>query len=230
MLSNVVVALTLLLAQARSGIEVPSSLLTAAGTDPTTFIKILTQVGIPAGLEIRQSKYIQHGRTPSQWNYEQWTAERLAQQRLVPIEQLVAAFNQHHPDYQAAMLDGVLVIRPTDRPLAYLDGRGPTGQLRAVGLMNLADKVFVPIDSSLDVPGRIVSELTPAGIDVDFGHGVELVIDASARLVIDVLNEVVRQARGHSWLVVTTDDPVPAVTQFGFLHRHGTGSVQTIRR
>ena len=110
------------LREAQGKMEAPESLLAAASADPTTFVSILTHVGIPAGLEIRQSTYDQYANRSRQWDPEQWTAARLAQRGVVPLAQIVTTFNQRHTEYKAAILSGVLVIRPVDRRVAYLDG------------------------------------------------------------------------------------------------------------
>jgi hypothetical protein len=222
---NVMLGLVVgLLLQARSA-EVPASLLAAAGTDPRTFVSILTHVGVPAGLEIRESSDQLPSSSPRLWDPEQWTAERVAQQNKVPLPQIVAAFNQQHGDYKAAVLDGVLVVRPAERRVAYLDGHGPTGQLHAAGLMSLAETVFAPLDARLDKPGgRAGSRIGPIGVDVDYGDGLDLVVEAWDRNVLDILNEVVRNAPGHSWIVVTSDGDPAHILRAGFFHRYMTGS------
>lgn len=60
------------------------------------------------------------------------------------------------------------------------------------------------------------------GVESDRGDGVQLSTDAGGRTVVDVLNEIARQAPGHAWVVTTIGDLNTQVVAFGFVHRFAT--------
>jgi hypothetical protein len=209
--------------------QAPASLLAAAAADPTSFAHLLAEAGIPAGLEIREPDMLRVS-TPTSRRCLTVTREELTRETTVPIEQVVMAFNLGHTGYRAAMMEGVLVIRPVPRSAAYLDSNPPFGQLRGRGLMRFAEKVFAPADPRLDQPGGRVSSVSgPVGVEIDRGDDLDLVIDAVGLTALEVLNQIARLAPGHPWLVVTTHDDTPRVERFGFGDRYGTTTTLAVR-
>ena len=94
---------------------------------------------------------------------------------MIPAAQLVDAFNDHHRQYRAEILDKVVVIRPVTQRAAYLDSGAPIGELRAQGLIRIAAKIFAPLDPTLDAAGgRVGSVLGPVGIEIDRGENIEI--------------------------------------------------------
>ena len=155
----------------------------------------------------------------------QWTPDRLARQQTVAVDRIVATFNEGHEGYRAAIVDGVVVVRPLPRGTSYLDSKPVSGAVAAHGLMRFAEKVFAPLDNHLDRPGgRAGSSIGTLGPPIDRGESVDVSIDATGRTVLEILNAVARQAPGHPWLVVSSDTPSPRPDRFGFLHGQGTTS------
>jgi hypothetical protein len=212
-------------APAQTGNAVPASLLAAAGADPTSFVHLLAEAGVPAGLEIRKTDFQRRFGLSKPWDPADWTQEKLARQAKVPIERVVSAFNERHAEYRATLIDMVVVIRPVPQRVTYLDGPAPFGRLRVVGLMTIAERVFASLDPTLDGPGgRPGSSLGQA----DRGWNLELSVTGVGLNILEALNEIVRQAPGHQWLVVTTDGDRPRIERFGFLHRNGATSEHPI--
>lgn len=207
-------ALVLLLGQVDGG--VPSSLLSAAVTDPMNFASLLTASGVPAGVEIRESDRlrIRQRRPPP--------AE--AQPRLVPIEELTAVFNKGQSEYVAVVQDGVVVIRPRSGRAAYLGTRPFSGVIAGTGLMRVSEKVFAPLDRRLDQPGgRPASRLGQPGVEVDYGDGLHISVNQADKLtVLDVLIQVAKQAPGHAWVVATAGEPTSRIMRLGFIHGAST--------
>jgi hypothetical protein len=209
--------------------QVPVSLVGAASQDPLSMVNLLAEAAIPAGAEIRQSDYQRFTGSPRRWDPERLSRERFAQETTVPADRLVAAFNQSHATYRALMMGGVLVIRPARDRAPYLDGGAPMATLSARGLMPLAERMFVPLDPRLaQEGGRAGSLVGPIGVELDRGDDLQLVVEARGKTVIQVLNDIARQAPGHAWLVVTMDGD-RRIERFGFMHRYGTTSEQSLQ-
>jgi hypothetical protein len=209
----------------RLSVDVPVSLLAHANADPKTFVHLLAEAGVPAGLEMRQADFERRFGLARPWDRADWSQEKLARQAKVPIEQVVSAFNEHHADYRATIIDTVVVIRPVPQRVTYLDSPAPFGRLRAVGLMTIAERVFASLDPALDRPGgRPGSSLGQA----DRGWNLELSVTGVGLTILEALNEIVRQAPGHQWLVVTTAGDTPRIERLGFVHRNGATSEHAI--
>ena len=205
--------------------QVPTALLGAAASDPKTFVHLLGETKVPAGLEMRQGDFVRASNSPRQWDPAQWTPDRLARQQTVAVDRIVATFNEGHEGYRAAIVDGVVVVRPLPRGTSYLDSKPVSGAVAAHGLMRFAEKIFAPLDNHLDRPGgRAGSSIGTLGPPIDRGESVDVSIDATGRTVLEILNAVARQAPGHPWLVVSSDTPSPRPDRFGFLHGQGTTS------
>jgi hypothetical protein len=198
------------LVQAGSG--VPASLLDAASGDPMSFLSRLADARIPAGLEIREAdirpiRPLAGGRVAG--------GER---QQALPVERVIAAFNKQHSDYVASVENDVVVVRPVRGRSDYLSAKPFTGAITGTGLMRVAEKMFAPLDRTLDQSGgRPGSRLGQPGVEVDYGDQIQVGIDAGSLTVIDALVRLSRQAPGHAWVVVTSGEPSKPV-RYGFVH------------
>jgi hypothetical protein len=202
---------------------VPAGLLQWANSDPMTFVQLLAEAGLPAGLELGESDYKLVKTTRSRWNSQEWNRERFERDATVPADELVTVFNASHPTYRADLQDGVFVIRPRTGRAAYLDTRALSGLLTARGLMAIGEKVFAPMDQRLNQPlGRPGSVLGRPGLEIDHGEQLDFSVNAAGLTVLEVLNEIARTGPGHAWFVVTAGGNVPRLTRFGFVHRYGS--------
>lgn len=66
-------------------------------------------------------------------------------------------------------------------------------------------RTVAPVDALARGSCRAARNQHEPGVDVDYGDSLDLVVETWDKTVVRVLNEVVRQAPGHSWLVVTSD-------------------------
>ena len=202
--------LVLLIAQVGSGS--PASLSSAAA-DPVNLVAILSEAGIPAGLEVREADVKQ-----PRIRERSLASGGQAPSNVSPAE-LIAAFNKSNSEYVAVLQDGVVLIRPVNGRSEYLNTRPFSGSIAGTGLMRVSEKIFVPLDRNLDLPGgRAGSHIGQPGVDVDYGDGLRIAVDAADTLtVIDVLIQVAKQAPGHSWVIVTAGQP-SRITRYGVIH------------
>jgi hypothetical protein len=218
------VALVIILSVPTASAQAPESLMSLATVDPLTFVRVLAEARVPAGLEIRQSDKSIPPRLSSVP-----TRERLAQEARVSLDSIAVACNASHRAYRATVAAGVVVVRPTDHAVDYLDQMTVSGQLRARGLMAFAREVFAPLQPTLGRQrAQFGSTPSPVGVDVDRGDALELEIDAQGLTVLEILNEVARRAPGHAWLFVTRDGDTPRIASLGFLHNYGSGTEQPL--
>lgn len=223
-MSNLLVAAALVGSQAAS-VAAPKALLQWAADDPLTFAQVLAHAGLAAGVELTVADHQRFSTQRRRWNPEQWTAESIGLGETASVDVLVAAFNESHVDHQASADRGVVLIRPVRRRAAYLDSRPLSGRLTAIGLMRMGEKIFHPLDPRLDAPGgRLGSTLSPVGVEIDWGEGREFNVRADGLTVAEVLNDVVRQAPGHAWVVLVSAGSAPHVLRFGFIHNYGVMS------
>lgn len=219
MAKNVLLALSFIGAIVlQPGSQVPAALLAAVGEPPLVFIGLLAEAAVPAGLEIKQPERFR----PASKAYD------IDRDSTTSVAELIKVFNLSNRDYRAESMADVVVIRPAERKAAYLDSSAPPGWISGRGLMSMTEKLFAPLHPTLAISGgRPGSLLSPMGMEIDRGENVQLTVDATRRRVIDVLNEIAKQAPGHPWLV-TTDDPAAKIVRFGFMHRHGTTTEQPL--
>ena len=197
----------------QSGYSVPAALAVGASSSPMAFVQFCAELSVPCGLEILETDRASASNTRTD----------IGRGGAVSASIVIDAFNKTHSDYRAADFDGVIVIRPSQQRARYLDSIARVGTLHERGLMTLGEHLFAPLDAALTKPGgRGGSYASPTGVDVDRGEDVELTIQADGRSVIDILNEVATLAPGHPWLVVTSNEEIARVVQFGFVHRYGT--------
>lgn len=177
---------------------VPGVMLLKANTSPIDFVAILTEAGVPAGVELPDGT----GRpdlTP---------AVDLASQPPVPTEQVVGAFNRSHPDQHASVNDGVVVIRSFRSPAETLES-----------VIELQAETFPTIDLGLKAilarldptlkggGGGMLSLMVPSGKDgrplyalSDLGP---VSLRAGRTTVVDALNALIKQVPHHAWVVQT---------------------------
>jgi len=208
-----------LVSSAQMAPHVPRGLLRATGAHPLAFVRLLAESGVPAGIEIKQQDRM---RVAPLEKSEQGPPST------VPLSELASAFNAAHADYQASITDGVLIVRPRQIQQDYLDAGAPPRELSGVGLMPVATQLFVPLDSKLQGgAGQAASMLGPIGIEVDRGEQIPIRVNGSGRTVLQVLNDIALQAPGHPWFVATEGQPAKII-RFGFVHKHGTTTEQSI--
>lgn len=202
--------------------QAPESLLRAAGLPPMSFVELLVEAGIPAGLEIRESdlRATAAGGEATGWK------------KSVPLQELIEAFNERHVDYTAVLVDGVVMIRPTRMRADYLDQTSRVSSVAQKGLMPIIKSLFVPLDESLGLSGgQVSSRLGPVGVAIDRGDPVQLSMDLAGATVIEWLNRIGTQVPGHAWLVVTSNASNGSqIVSIGWVHRHKTTSQIAIGR
>lgn len=200
----------------QTGLTVPSSLLVAASQSPVEFAMALAYASIPSGLEIKESDDVPPSRPP---------AFDIDPQRRVALDDLVTTFNVQHRDYRAVVMrGGVIVVRPIDRTLSFLDKPSSLSQeVTVTGVMAAARHVFAAVD-----PGLTGPVLNSIGRKVD---NIPVVLDGTGgRTVIDTLNQIVTQAPGCVWVVTTRDQQNGLrVIGFGFIQGDGSRRTQPMR-
>jgi len=221
MSASVLIAFVALAAQI--GNDALTSLSNDRATDPMNFVNVLTEAGIPAGLEIRESDVRRVG-------LQQRRSGNAPPKPVVPVEQLIAVFNRDQREYAAALDNGVVVIRPQSGRSDYFQSKPFSAPIAGVGLMRVSEKVFAPLDPRLDQPGgRPGSFLGQPGVEVDYGDQIRLAVDTANTLtVLNVLIEIAKQAPGHSWVVATAGTP-SRIVRFGFNHGFGKTTWMTVQ-
>jgi hypothetical protein len=208
----------------QTGRLVPESLVEAARANPYTFVHLLSQTGVPAGLELREADRPRRGDFRPQWQ-----PEALAKQELISLDDVLAEFNRAQKIYRAEFVSGVVTIRPSERRTTYLDSRGVTDTIRERGLMNFASRLFAPLSSAIQSPtgGRISVLSSPLGLAIDRGEDVDIELDPTGKTIVQLLNDVVARTAHQAWLIVTADSAsptreAPQVVRFGFIHQYWT--------
>ena len=188
---------------------VPASLLAAVDYPLAEFIRMIARV-TPAGFEMRESDDVAPLRS---------TAVPEGQST-VALTEVVDAFNRVHRSYHAEIMNGVLVVRPIDRRVTFLDRpspiREPTTQ---IGVMRAIRFVLSPLNPRL-LDGVVIG--STLGLHAFEGLSRSIALDGSQpRRVIDTLNQVAVQAPG-AWQVVTrrvADET--EIVQYGFIYTDG---------
>ena len=208
----------------QTGRLVPESLLEAARANPYTFVHLLSQTGVPAGLELREADRPRRGDFRPQWQ-----PEALAKQDSISLDVVLAEFNKTQRTYRAEFVDGVVNVRPAERRATYLDSSAVTGTIRERGLMNVAGRLFEPLSPAIQSAsgGRISVLPSPLGVDIDRGENIDIGLEVTGKTVVRLLNELVGKTTHQAWLVVTSEMdssqlPSPRIVRFGFIHQHWT--------
>lgn len=177
---------------------------------PLTVINYCVTNAIPCGLEVMAVDA-----PPEKFAVR---SDELSELAPMTVASVVNAFNERHANYQAKMMDGVVVIRPT-RPSVYIDSNPGLGRIDGRGLMWLAGMVFLPLDPSLARRPTVGSVLSRPGDVADRGGDIEMAVDGSGRTVLNILNDIVKRAPTHAWLVRTSKEKI---LSFGFVNGDGT--------
>lgn len=209
---------------------VPESLLDAARANPYTFVQLLSQTGVPAGLELHEADRPRRGDFRPQWQ-----PEALAKQNRISLDTVLTEFNKAQRTYRVEVVDGVVNVRPAQRRASYLDSSPVAGTIRERGLMNVAGRLFEPLSPAIQsaTGGRIAVLPSPLGVEIDRGENIDIALEATGKPVVQLLNELVGRTTHQAWLVVTTEMdsqfPSPRVVRFGFFHQYWTTTERPIQ-
>jgi hypothetical protein len=208
---------SVVITQSKQGQTVPAALLVHASRPVSDFTQYLAEMSVPAGVEIR--------RIDNAWFSQ--LESNIDRKATVALQEVIQAFNKSHREYQAQLMDGVLVVRPIQRTATFLDQSSTLQRVDVTGVRTALDRVFAQLKPALaGAGGRTGSYL--GGAADDFGDQTVISLDGIDRRVIDVLNQIVRQAP-RTWLVETSDDDTSArVVRFGMLLPNGKGSIQQL--
>jgi hypothetical protein len=189
-------------------VGVPAAVVEAAQQSPVDFAAALAGAAVPSGFEIKEAD----DGPPSAP-----AAGLVDPQQKVALTEVISAFEGRHPGYRARMTAGVLVVRPVEDALPFLDEPSTIYPAANVtGIMDAARRVFLPLDPRLS--GPVLNGIGRPGDQVP------VALDGSGgRTVIDTLNQIVTQVRGRAW-VVTTKKLGRDVRVIGFGFIDGDGS------
>lgn len=202
--------------------QVPALLLLESSRPTIEFAMLLADASVPSGIEIRQTdgayfRQLQFG---------------LDRRDTVPVTKVIDAFNVTHADYQAALRDGVFVIRPIGRRAQFIDTPSIVQRLDVAGMMNALNKVFAQLVPSLGIPPAGIIRNFLGGVPPDLGDEVVVHVDGfdGEKRVIDVLNDIVKQAPRTWYVETSTTDHTkePQIVRVGFLLRNGKGILEQI--
>lgn len=201
--------------------DVPASLLLAAETRPIEFAMALRHADVLVGIEVPAADRIPQ-RMP---NFA------LTYDKTVALSEVVNRFNQSHPGHQAALVDGVVVVRPRDRRADYLDQPFNSANQTVInGALLAVRTVFSALDAALASEEPTVGSRFVGAEEA--GENVRITLAPQAT-VLQALNDIASQAR-QGWIVVTMpsakDPRRPDVTQVGLLHHRGAMSIVPVRR
>src|SRR5262245_66187035 len=123
----------------QSPLTVPASLLAAVDYPLAEFSRMIAKV-TPAGFEMRESDDVPPLRS----------TEVTEGQSTVALTEAVAAFNRAKQSYHAEIVDGVLVVRPIDLRVTFLDRPSSIREpATRVGVMQAIRFVLSPLDARL---------------------------------------------------------------------------------
>ena len=200
-----IVALTVL---PGAQVTVPEPLVRhAAG--PVEFAMALARAGVPSGLEVHEADDV----LPHPFPEFPRTGSR------VSAAVAIGAFNAKNPRYRAVLADGVVVIRPIDKALRFLDQPAAIGSdVKIVGVMAAARRLFAPIAPCL--LGPVLGSGTRAGEDLS------LRLDGTGRTVMETLNHIVKQ-QPRTWVVTLGKDLRPS--SIGYMEADHSRNIQGLK-
>lgn len=211
-MTNSVLALTLvgLVTTYHSSVQLAPAGVRSRTYHPMTVMHYCVARAIACGLELKESDIL-HG--------SEIVPVALSPSAHTTATEVVAIFNENNATYRASMTEGVVVIRPAHGTAAYLDSAPGLTKIEGRGLMWLVGNAFIPLDPSFAGRSGLGSELGPAdGTRPDTGEDIYMEIDGSGRSVVSILNEIVRKAPTHAWLVTTDGAPVPTMLRLGIIN------------
>jgi hypothetical protein len=199
--------------------RVPAALIASAALGTTEFVMVLAHAGVPAGLEIRAADYMPNRRP----NFE------FAREPRVTVTEVVAAFNAAHTDYQAKLIENVVVIRPVRGSASYLDQQSSAGHIEVIGVISAARRIFAPLDPTLDARGGHIG--SRIGMDGEqSGENAPIRLNGEGRTNEQLLNDVVSQSP-RAWIVITDIHGMTLeVARSGFIHQAGASTFLDITR
>jgi hypothetical protein len=186
---------------------VPSHLLAAVERPLMEFVAQLAHASIPTGVEVREIDH-ELPRPPF--------VRPTGQEEVVPRAQLVTAFNGRNPDYRAAWVGNVFMIRPVRGRVNFLDSRSSiVSETTVIGIDQTLRTILSPLNP------RLLAPVLGAGSGREALKGLtaQIVLNgANGRTVIDTLNQVVLQFPG-AWHVRTRrQDGEWQISGFGFVY------------
>ena len=207
---------------AQSTDTVPAELLALANRTPLEFANMLATACVPSGIELREIDDVYTSGRPEVTPDTHFDLETR-----IPANRVADAFNENHREYRADWMEGVMVIRPREGQVAFLDEPSElTETFEIVGVMNAARRILCQLQSSLCsgvVLGSQIGSLETAGF-----HDHIRLDPANRPRVIDMLNQIVRQSP-RTWNVVTRSQiNLSQVLSYGFIHAHGQRTIQQI--
>jgi len=116
--------LTLQIVSASAAVpRVPAAIARQVNRSAMTVVQLLANSQVPTGFEVRASDSLLSSRI----------SDFDTTGPFIAGDVFVQAFNAAHADYQGSIRDGVIVIRPVGRHLAYLDVQTTIGHLEVRG-------------------------------------------------------------------------------------------------
>jgi len=147
-------------------------------------------------------------------------------QSTVALTEVVDAFNRANRSYHAEIVDGVLVVRPIDSRVTFLDRPSPISEpTTQIGVLRAIRFVLSPLNPRL-LDGVVIG--STLGLRAFEGLSLSIALDGpQSRHVIDTLNQIALQVPG-AWQVVTRRVADEAeIVQYGFIY---TDSARTRSR
>jgi len=133
----------------------------------------------------------------------------------------VGDFNKFHADYQAVIMDGVVVVRSEGPRAPYLDSPSEVKLETITGLSLAERRIFAGLDPRLNTSGGVAGSFLGASAD-ERGEFSAVVLDGHGHAVVEVLNQLAKQS-GRGWLVETREDNGRVrVLAFGLVLRPGS--------
>lgn len=192
----------------------PDGVQSVAQGHPMALAMVLVNASVPVGLEVLPSDKL----PPSKPDFT------IEQKDVSDLAAVVSVFNRSHAQYEAELIEGVVVIRPIARKTTYLDRPIEVGHEAMTGAMLAIRRIFADIVPGGDSPGGILGSRFTGAEEAGAYVTISLV---TADTVLDAINEVARQAI-QGWLVVRAESPdteEPQILEVGLIHSGGAISV-----
>jgi hypothetical protein len=213
-LSALIIALYVLTAsgvpRAQAVPDVPSGLVAASRLPPMSFAMSLVDNFVPTGIEVRGSPIGPREPMP---------AFDLDRQNVVPVTDVIQGFNTAHSDYRATWTDNVILIRPIERRLRFLDSAAGFVTMTVQDPLLALARVFEPIEPRLGGRTRAGSSMASR---TERGADITVTLVGAGQSVVQVLNQLATQS-DRGWVVYTMvpEAGPPQINAIGLIHRHG---------
>ena len=203
----------------------PADVLRKTDLRAIDFVGQLIEVGVPAGIEVLGGSGFS----------DRDVIAPFGGGRLVSIAQVIDAFNRRHRESRAEWRDDVVVIRPIQDRSWLLDADVSLRSEKVVDVQEGIQVVLSELDSSeLDsnvkrsgvrTRSGVSSVLMPAGPNGPLYTPAMLgpiTIPSGRMTVVAALNAIVRQLKGHAWVLMTEKQLGSTVVSWvGVLRREG---------